>query len=190
MGAERRRQILLVVVALFLAGVAYQVWPSSSAAPAAASAPRGAAPAAKRDAAAQTEETPDVHLDALAGDRPKPEEMQRNLFRFKPPPAPPAPPRSAVPDVAPVAPVNPVTAGPPPVPPPPPIPLKFIGILDVPGQKKKIAALTDSKGSVFHGMEGEIVEGRYKILKIGVESIEMSYIDGRGRQTIRLTGGA
>ena len=73
--------------------------------------------------------------------------------------------------------------------PPPPIPLKFIGIVDVPGQSKKIAALTDSKGSVFHGMEGETVEGRYKILKIGVESIEMSYIDGRGRQTIRLTGG-
>ena len=60
----------------------------------------------------------------------------------------------------------------------------------MPGQSKKIAALTDSKGGVFRGMEGETVEGRYKILRIGVESIEMSYLDGRGRQTIRLTGGS
>jgi hypothetical protein len=121
----------------------------------------------------------------LSGDRPKPESAERNLFRFRPKPPPPAPPR----DVAPAAPANPAAAGPSQPPPPPPIPLKFIGLVDVPGQSKKIVALTDSKGSVFHGMEGETVEGRYKILKVGVESIEMSYIDGRGRQTIRLTGG-
>ena len=38
------------------------------------------------------------------------------------------------------------------------------------------------------GVEGEIILGRYQILKIGNESIEMAYPDGRGRQTIRLTG--
>jgi hypothetical protein len=32
------------------------------------------------------------------------------------------------------------------------------------------------------------VLGQYRILRIGAESIEMSYLDGRGRQTIRLTG--
>ena len=31
-------------------------------------------------------------------------------------------------------------------------------------------------------------EGRYKIIRIGVESVEMSYLDGRGRQRIPLTG--
>ena len=36
--------------------------------------------------------------------------------------------------------------------------------------------------------EGDVIEGRYQILKIGVESIELSYLDGRGRQTIRQTG--
>ena len=40
----------------------------------------------------------------------------------------------------------------------------------------------------MHGKEGDIIDGRYRILKIGTESIEMAYPDGRGRQTIRLTG--
>ena len=40
----------------------------------------------------------------------------------------------------------------------------------------------------MHGKEGDIIDGRYRILKIGTESIEMAYLDGRGRQTIRLTG--
>jgi hypothetical protein len=78
-----------------------------------------------------------------------------------------------------------VPAGPPPL---PPIPLKFIGIVEAPTQSKRIAALVDSTGHSFQGREGEVVAGQYRILKIGVESVEMAYLDGRGRQTIRLTG--
>ena len=40
----------------------------------------------------------------------------------------------------------------------------------------------------MHGKEGDIIDGRYRILKIGTESIELVYLDGRGKQTIRLTG--
>jgi hypothetical protein len=70
-----------------------------------------------------------------------------------------------------------------------PIALKFIGIWDMPEQQKRIAILSDGKGGVpIYGAEGETVEGRHKILKIGTESIEMAYLDGRGRQTIRLSG--
>jgi len=73
--------------------------------------------------------------------------------------------------------------------PPPPIALKFIGTVETPGQSaKKIAVLSDGR-NVFHGREGDIIEGRFRILRIGAESIEMAYLDGRGRQTIRLTGG-
>ena len=54
--------------------------------------------------------------------------------------------------------------------------------------KPKIAVLSDGNGPPQHGKEGEIVLGRYRILKIGVESIEIAYADGRGRQTIRQTG--
>jgi acyl-coenzyme A synthetase/AMP-(fatty) acid ligase len=51
----------------------------------------------------------------------------------------------------------------------------------------KLAALSDGK-FVYHGREGDMIEGRYRIVKIGVESIVMEHADGRGRQTIRLTG--
>jgi hypothetical protein len=47
--------------------------------------------------------------------------------------------------------------------------------------------LSDGR-NVFYGREGDIIEGRYRILRIGVESIEMTYVDGGGQQTIRLTG--
>jgi hypothetical protein len=33
-----------------------------------------------------------------------------------------------------------------------------------------------------------VIEGRYRIVKIGVESIVMEYVDGTGRQTIPLRG--
>jgi len=50
--------------------------------------------------------------------------------------------------------------------------------------------LSDGRGGIpMYGKEGDIIDGRYRILKIGVESIEMAYLDGRGRQTIRLSGG-
>ena len=52
---------------------------------------------------------------------------------------------------------------------------------------KRIAILSDARGT-YYGREGEVVEGRYRIVKIGVESIELAYLDGRGRQTIRQTG--
>jgi hypothetical protein len=53
---------------------------------------------------------------------------------------------------------------------------------------KKIAVLSDGRGAPVYGKEGDTVLGQYKILHIGVESIEMAYLDGRGRQTIRLSG--
>jgi hypothetical protein len=129
---------------------------------------------------------PDVHLERLEAERPKPGEANRDLFRFKPKPPPPPPP--APPPVRVVAPPPPAPTGPPPPPPVPPITLKFIGVMELPTQARKIAVLTDGRGAPFYGKEGEIVDGRYRILKIGVESLDIAYADGRGRQTIRLTG--
>ena len=77
-----------------------------------------------------------------------------------------------------------VPAGPPP---PPPIPLRFIGFVEQPDRRPKLAVLSDGRG-VFYGHEGDIIGGRYRIVRIGLESIEMVYVDGRGQQTIRLTG--
>jgi hypothetical protein len=128
---------------------------------------------------------PDVHLEALSADRTKPQELERDLFRFKPKAAPPPPPSTAVKPALP----PPMPSGPPPPPSAPPIALKFIGTVELTLQNKKLAILSDGKGGVpIYGAEGDTVEGRYKILKIGTESIEMAHLDGRGRQTIRLSG--
>ncbi len=70
---------------------------------------------------------------------------------------------------------------------PPPIPYRFIGVLSgVPGQGR-IAVLTDGR-SVVHGRVNDIIEGRYRIVQIGEESLQIEHYDGRGRQTIRLLG--
>ena len=62
------------------------------------------------------------------------------------------------------------------------------GMVEAPSHGEKIAILSDGRNAPFYGKEGAIIEGRYRILKIGVESVELAYADGRGRQTIRLTG--
>jgi hypothetical protein len=41
---------------------------------------------------------------------------------------------------------------------------------------------------VVHGRINEIIEGRYRIITIGEESLQIEHADGRGRQTIRLLG--
>jgi len=187
MATERTRQIALGVVPVVLAFVLYRAvtslrGPSSSATSAASnSSSNGRARTARSAGPPPT--APDVRLRELDDERPKPISGDRNLFRFKPKPAPPEPPRPTMPPPPIVRPTPSVPTGPPPL---PPIPLKFIGILEAPQSRN--AALVDSNGLVYHGKEGEIVAGRYRILKIGVESIELAYLDGRGRQTIRLTG--
>lgn len=130
----------------------------------------------------------DVEIGALAQVRPEPGASERNPFRFKPkpPPPPPAPPASQ-PNAeggSAAGPGGAVATGPPP---PPPIPLKFIGMVEEPERHRKLAALSDGRFT-YYGREGDIIEGRYRILRIGVESIEIVYVDGRGQQTIRLSG--
>jgi len=135
-----------------------------------------------REAAARdhAESVPDVRLAALKAPRSAPEDNGRNLFREKPA-APPPQPVVAAPQPSPPDP----NAPPPPPPPPQPITLKLIGILR--GAGKAVAALTDGK-DVFYGREGDVVEGRYRIVKINVESIDISYVDGRGQRRLSLAG--
>ncbi len=198
METERRRQVLLGVVTLVLVAVAYYEWPRTSAdasqsskqqgsrTPPAAASTSAPSQAARQQARGSTtaQGAPDVHLDSLSADRPKPGSTDRNLFRFKPKAPPPPPPGARTPP--PTAPV--VPEGPPPPPALAPIQLKFIGVVEQGPGQPKIALLRDQMGNILRGAEGEVIEGRWRIVKIGVESIDMAYLDGRGRQTIRLTG--
>jgi hypothetical protein len=160
--------------------LAYQLWGGAQG-PSPAPAPARKGPAKPGAAAAGgLEPVPDVKLAALKAAHPEPAEGGRNLVREKPPPPPPPPPRPVV-----TTPQPDPNAPPPAPPPPPPITLKFIGLVQAKGGT--VAVFTDGK-DVFYGREGEIIEGRYRIIRIGVESVEMSYLDGRGRQRIPLTG--
>jgi hypothetical protein len=42
--------------------------------------------------------------------------------------------------------------------------------------------------TTYHGREGQIIDGRYRLVSIGVESIVLEYVDGRGRTTVRQDG--
>ena len=89
-----------------------------------------------------------------------------------------------VPPPAPVAP--PVPAGPPP-PRVDPITLKFIGRIVLP-DKKVVVTLSDGKGNIMSATEGQVVDGRYRIVRIGEESLVIEYLNGTGRATLALRG--
>jgi hypothetical protein len=120
----------------------------------------------------------DLALDRLRTVGGQLRESARDPFRFRPKAPPPAPRVVQAPMFTP-----PVPQGPPP---PPPIPLKYFGVLTVDGQR--VAAFSDERGNTFSGKEGDVLEGRYRLLRIGPDSVDLAFLDGRGRQSIRLTG--
>jgi hypothetical protein len=180
----RPRPWLLIALALAV-GLALMSWLTTgkSAAPARRpSNPR--VQAAKKGVDTVQPADLDVRLEDLKQPRPESEASDRNPFRFyvKPPPPPsPVPPVSTK-----VAPPPPVSTEPLPPPPPPKIPLKFIGVIEERGGGK-LAAFSDCRVTM-HGREGEIIAGQYRLVHIGVESVVMEYADGRGRETIRMSG--
>jgi hypothetical protein len=180
MAPERRNRIALSVLAVVLAGVAYRAWsPASVTSVTSGPTSNARGPAPRTTGAVASLQTPDVRLNALSQEHIKPSGADRNLFRFKVKVAP--PPVAATT----TAPAPPTPPGPPVPPLVPPITLKFIGVVVTTEKAQTFAVLRDDRG-VYHGREGDIIEGRYRILKIGAESIELAYVDGRGRQTIRL----
>jgi hypothetical protein len=129
----------------------------------------------------------DVRIESLERRGDASSTPNRDLFRFDSRRVASAAPTGRRPPVNPV-PVDPGPSAPVGPPPPPPIPLRYIGYLDQPGEVPRVAVLSDGRGNVFNGKEGDIIEGRYRVLRIGTDSADLIYVDGRGRQTIRLSG--
>jgi hypothetical protein len=191
MAAESRRQLwLLAILAVTLVGVLWwRLSPEPVQAPVVP--PRVQAGAGRHGNPGTPGATVEaVHLDSLAAARTEPDVGVRDPFRFNAPaPAPPKP--IAIPAPGSGGPGSPGSPGPmastpTSLPGPPQMLLKFIGILK-PTSAAPIAVLTDGK-NVFYGREGETIEGRYRIERIGVESVEMAWADGQGHQVIRLSG--
>jgi hypothetical protein len=181
---QRTRAVLLAVLAVALVAlVAYQMWPEHVPAP--ATSPAARRPTSGRAGQARADLDPaelKVRLDALEAKRPELGAGARNPFRFQ---APTPPPQAYTPPAQPVVPAGPPPPPPGP-PPPPPIPLKFMGTVEKPGLT--LAALTDCKGFSYAAREGEVIDGRYRLVKIGVESVILEYSNGTGRATVRKSG--
>ena len=71
----------------------------------------------------------------------------------------------------------------------PRLPLTFIGFVESPGIEGRVVVLTDGE-TVFHGRVGDVIDGRYRIVGLGTESVDVERIDGRGQQTLRLSSGS
>lgn len=126
----------------------------------------------------------EVRLEALERSRPPVSLQSRNPFRF-------GGSTSSTPSVRDLAP--PARGDEPPPTSPsvatrvPPVRLRMIGLVDASVVAGRIAVLTDGD-VVFHGREGEIVEGRYRILSVGPMSVEIESVNDGRRQVLRLSG--
>ncbi|MEI6668757.1 MAG: hypothetical protein WCP29_11430 [Acidobacteriota bacterium] len=191
METSRRQRVVLAVLAASLAGTAWWQWGSGLTPgdpPATSAAAPGSSTAAPRPAV--TRAVPVVALARLTHVASEPSDTGRDPFRFGARAGlagragvgtTPTMPAVAPPPVRAAEPV--VPTGPPP---PPPIPLRFIAVMSK-RAGLRIAMLTDGRG-VYSGSVGAVIEGQYRILRIGADSIDMVYVDGRGRRTIPLSG--
>ena len=104
---------------------------------------------------------------------------ERNIFQYHTPAAPiPKPVASPV--------TKPVSKPSGPAPPAPtPIPLKYYGYAHKPDETAKKAFFVDGE-EIFIAIEGEIVNKRYKILKIGVNTVEVEDLVTKNKQTLPL----
>lgn len=118
----------------------------------------------------------DVRLEALSEPRPERAAAGRNPFRFGD--------RAADPRLAPVAAVERQVGARPRAAPPP---LRLIGVVDAPESAGSIAVLADGAG-VFQGRVGDTVAGRYRIIRIAADTVEVEQLVAGGQRILRLDG--
>jgi hypothetical protein len=170
----REKRLVIVCAAVVAVALASVFWLRHRN-PALASAARsGAEPA--------PEAVPRIDLDRLPRERPQLEVGKRDLFAFGPPPTLPPTPRPAGP---PPTLVDPADAAPTPTPVArlPPLNLKYIGSVEN-GRGVRVAVLITDKNELLTGQAGEVLANRYKIAKIGLESVDLEEV-GTG-QTRRI----
>jgi hypothetical protein len=110
----------------------------------------------------------------------------RNLFQYGPPPVKElkGPEPKVVPQ--PVAPVLKADDQPKPIPPPPPINLKYYGFSTGRVNGKKTAFFLDGD-EISVAAEGDTVKKRYRVVRIGVNSVLMEDTESKRQQSLPLT---
>jgi hypothetical protein len=130
---------------------------------------------------------PRIDLGRLAARGPAPTLGQRDIFDFGPPPATPPPPVSH-PRVVEATPGVPETPPPPTPVPLAPINVKYIGTLEGRGGLKVAVFLTDDR-EVLTGQTGEVIANRYRIVRIGLESVDLQDLGSGQTRRVPLRGG-
>lgn len=203
-GTENRKKVMIAaglgVLAVVLVATQFGGWFGGNSSSAAAPMPTASTEFGKdplpsrKTASGRTKKTlnsqkaapesldPTLRFDLLkASEDTKYEGTGRNIFKVfvEPPPKP----------VAPVVTQPQAVANntPPPPPPPPPSNLKFYGFATPQGGTKRIF-LTKNE-DVFIAKEGEIVDRRYKVVRISPNSVEILDVLSNNRENIPLTPG-
>jgi hypothetical protein len=116
----------------------------------------------------------------------------RNIFEFGAAPPPPPPPTVAVakrPVEPKIIPQPPPSTPPPPTeiakPKAPPIPLKFYGLVSTPRGGSRRGFFLDGEDIVV-AAEGETIKTRYRVVRIGLNNVEMEDTQFSDRQTLPL----
>jgi len=197
LGIENRKQVVALAVLSVIAVIAvitmgHALWPSGPPAPTASSqkAPANPArtnaprePSGKVASAAGPRLDPTLDLDLLR----RSEEIKyagsgRNIFVAGSIPTPVAP---GVTDRR--KPGHPEPRPLPVIQPPPPINLKFYGYASKPGEPKKV--FLSQGDDIFVAGECDIIDRRYRILRISPLSVDVEDVLNNNRQSIPLTQG-
>lgn len=185
-GPERRRQLVwLSLLLVLLAGVLWY-WAGPTVTPASTSNQAGRAVAAEPGPLP----VPDaLKLDSLRASSDL-TEVGRNPFVFGQREVASAPGSAFLTTPQTGPPPGPAVPPPPPVPQgPPPIPLRLTGLTIVQAGGRTLVTLKDpATNTLYQAFEGDIVDGRYRVVKVGVQSVVVSYLDGSGIRTLALGG--
>jgi hypothetical protein len=191
-GADNKKELIAAIVLAIAAVFSVWYWLSSSGTTSATSSPGPAAQRVARvpaTAATKPPVNPDtidptIRLDVLrAAQNVTYSGRGRDIFRETVDiPKPVQPPIAQKP----AGPPPPVCPGDPRCP-PPPINLRFYGFASKPGEPKKI--FLQQGDDIFIAGEGDVVDRRYKVLHIGVNSVDIQDLLNNNTQTIPLTQG-
>ena len=176
----QRTKFLIGLLALVLAGAAYYEWHGSELGSPAMEISSGA------PYTVLNVENPALRLDEL--DRVRNLEytgIHRNIFSPTPPPPPPPPPGAPGAPGGPNGHPGPFGPGVPPPPPPVVVPATFFGYVTDARTGHKEAFFSDAD-DVYIAAEGETLLGRFRILKIANDSVEVEEIASGRRTTLTL----
>ena len=180
MSRTAKQSILLAVLLVVLVVVAVRQLrtPAPSTEPLASSNPA----AVERDAPKTQDVVTDVQLERLTAERLAFTTPRRDPFRFRPQAAPPQ--------------ITQRPLQPPPVPAPPPGPpprepissrIRLLGIYEI--GSRRIAVLHDGTSNPpMHGVEGDVIQGQFRLVRVLPNSVELTYLDGGSPQPIPLPG--